>query len=163
MTLIELLVAMCLLAILSVLGYKAFSALLVTRERLMEVSSRWIGLSRTFAQLGDEVVASSDIQLDERPDGQWLKLSRPETSPDGGRDSVVYRAGAGGLTWASSRTGAAAFPVLGAEYRVVWSVRLADGGETSHWRQGAPGRPVALEMRVSGPLVGSVRRQWFLP
>lgn len=158
MTLIEVLVAMCLLAILSVLGYKAFSALLLTRERLMETSTRWIALSRVFGQVGDEIStlpAGGGLRLE--PDALRLASRRSDSA------EIVYRSGNDGLSWSSGRNEDRRFPVLGAEYRVSWSVQLDDGRVVARWRPGDAGRPAALGMHVSGPLVGTASRLWSLP
>ena len=161
MTLIEVLVAMCLLAILSVLGYKAFSALLVSRERLMETSTRWVDLARTFARFGDETAAADGVELDDS--SATLRLLLRGRSTATGTETIVYRADGSGLRWASDRAGNAAFAVLGNEYRVRCYLLLDDGREIARWRRGDPGQPVAVGMRVSGPLVGQVHRLWRLP
>lgn len=162
MTLIEVLVAISLLSILSVLGYKAFSALLLTRERLMEVSARWIDLSRTFAQLGETLDGAAAVQLLSTQEGQQLVLSLPAGPGGEAGEHIRYLAGPAGLQWTSSRYPRAAFPLLDGAYRTLWYVRLDDGRESMQWGPGAPGRPVALGMRVSGPLIGSVSRLWSL-
>ncbi|WP_208108404.1 PulJ/GspJ family protein [Paludibacterium purpuratum] len=167
MTLIELLVAMSLMAILSVLGYKGFSALLISRERLMEVSAQWVDLARVFARLGGEVSNLSpavgsvpSVQLEGDTDRQVLRLALPSSLLASGVDDVAYQVGVGGLDWSTARAAGQTFPLLGAGYRVHWRLQLEDGRWVDSWRQGGENRPRLLEMQVSNPAFGTITRYW---
>lgn len=169
MTLIEVLVAMSVLAILSVLGYRAFGALLIARERLMETSGQWIDLARLFRRVGRDLArlppqgaadAAAALQLDGAPDRQRLTLT--VFSPDGAEalERIRYDA-ASGLGWRSSRAGDTEYPLLPAGYRVHWRLLLEDGRWRADWP--APGsRPSALQLQVEADGIGSVSRLWSL-
>jgi general secretion pathway protein J len=177
MTLIELLVAMSLMAILSVMGYKSFSALLMSRERLMAVSAQWVDLARVFARLGSElgkltpvsapspvpVPQAEGLRLDGEAGGQVLHLALPCNLLAGGVDDIVYRVGPDGVEWSTARAAGQAFPLLGAGYRVHWRLQLDDGQWVEDWHQGASGRPRLLEMQVSHTAFGTITRYWRLP
>ena len=172
MTLIEILVAMCILAILSVLGYKAFSALLISRERLMETSASWVDLARLFRRIETDLDAlpvpdgrertSASLRLQDDAGAQRLMLSVFSPSRPDGKDVLVYQAGAG-LSWSSLRVPGERFDLLGAEYRIRWQVLLDDGRRVAVWPDGSDNEARALEMRIDGPAIGAVTRLWSLP
>lgn len=169
MTLIEVLVAMSVLAILSVLGYRAFGALLIARERLMETSGQWIDLARLFRRVGRDLARlpplgtpdnAAALQLDGAPGRQRLTLT--VFSPDGADalERIRYDAAAG-LGWRSSRAGDTLYPLLPAGVRVQWRLLLEDG----RWRQDWPAdgsRPHALQLQVEAAGIGRVSRLWSL-
>ncbi|MGL6071788.1 PulJ/GspJ family protein [Craterilacuibacter sp.] len=180
MTLIEILVAMSLLAILSVLGYKAFSSLLIAREHLVSLSDEWIGLARVMRRVEtdvgrlarDGVVAdmSAPALLLEDEDGkQTLQLAGYSSKSPEGRELRYYYADENGLQWASTLAGLDAEPrrerLLGAGYPVRFAVMLADGREMERWP--APGMPAgdarALVMTLTLPAGQPLRRLWSLP
>ena len=110
MTLIEILVAMSLLAILSVLGYKAFGSLLISRERLMQTSQQWVDAARAFRRLEGDLsgqvpaptqgqgpsLGASQLLLQSDGDGQTLTLQNFSARYPGGEERISYRAGAQG-------------------------------------------------------------------
>lgn len=168
MTLIELLVAMSLMAILSVLGYKGFSALLITRERLMAVSTQWVDLARVFARLGGELDrlpgdVPGRLRLDGDDGRQVLTLQLPSSLLPSGVDTIVYRIDPNGLAWSTARAAGQSFALLDEGFRVQWRVQLADGRWSPSWGGGNSARPRLLEMRVTQPGVDTVTRYWSLP
>jgi general secretion pathway protein J len=173
MTLIELLVAMSVLAILSVLGYRAFSALLLSREHLMDTATQWIELARVFRRVErdvqgmppqDEVAASAiDLRLEHLPQGMRLSLLRTSAWSRGEVERVRYQSNEQGLSWSSSRAGELAYPLLPAGHQVHWRLLLADGRWVEQWPDGGGGQLRALEMRVAHPVTGPVTRLWSLP
>ncbi|UGA39341.1 prepilin-type N-terminal cleavage/methylation domain-containing protein [Chromobacterium haemolyticum] len=108
MTLIEILVAMSLLAILSVLGYKAFGSLLISRERLMQTSEQWVDAARAFRRLEGDLtgqmpaptqgqgpsLGGSQLLLQSDGDGQTLTPCRvfPPAIPAGRSASATMPA-----------------------------------------------------------------------
>lgn len=182
LTLIEILVAMSLLAILTVMGYRAFGNLLAAREHIMQTGERWIQLARVLRrveadlqrlprqpQLNDSGQPRAVLQL--QADGQqqslWLQLAS-QRYPDG-EEQVRYLAG-GGLGWQAGPSATtlanASLPLLGSQYRVGWRVLAANGQWYSTWPpQLLNERPLAraLEIRVAMPGDEAVRRVWALP
>ncbi|WP_434633047.1 type II secretion system protein GspJ [Chromobacterium sp. CV08] len=186
MTLLEILVAMSLLAILSVMGYKAFGSLLIARERLMQTGAQWVDSARAFRRLesdltglqpqpsaGDQqqglVLGASTLTLLQDGQGQTLVLEMVSTRYPGGMERVVYQSGGGGTSWSAGDAGAGApiaYPLLGKDVTVAWRVMLNDGSWQDAWPVGdtAQGRvPRALEMRIKMPGGRTVRRIWGLP
>lgn len=175
MTLIEILVAMSVLAVLSVLGYKAFSALLISRERLMETSSQWVELARLFRRVeydldrlpvsGTGASQNAFLRLDAAAGVQRLTLSVYSAASERERDRIVYQPGTDGLSWSSARAEARVYPLLGPDYRVRWRILLDDGRWVSAWpdREGDTGVPRALELQVAQQGIGAVTRLWSLP
>ncbi|BEV73364.1 hypothetical protein THUN1379_28460 [Paludibacterium sp. THUN1379] len=172
MTLIELLVAMSLMAILSVLGYQGFSALLIARERLLSVSAQWVDLARVFARVGHDLdrlppLDGADprprLLLQGEPTNQVLSVWLPGTPSPGSLDQVRYRAGQEGLAWSSSRADGQFFPLLSSGARVQWRLQLDDGRWVEQWHGASANRPRLLEMQVRDRALGSVTRFWRLP
>jgi len=172
MTLIELLVAMSVLSILTVLGYRAFSALLHSREHLMNTSTQWIELARVFRRVERDLQgvpplsggrAEIELQLANAPQGARLSLLRTSAWSVSGYERVLYQSSAQGLSWSSSRAGEAAYPLLAAGYQVDWRLLLDNGRWVERWPDGEGGQLRALEMRVAHPVVGQVTRLWSLP
>jgi general secretion pathway protein J len=174
LTLIELLVAMILLAILSVLGYRAFGNLLIARERLMETGTRWVELARAFRRLEGELaelpplsqVSNGVPPLMLQLDGprQQLVLTRFSVRYQGGREALHYRADGQGLAWAAGAPELAAnfLPLLPADSPVHFRVMTASGNWLDSWP--VPGESArALEMAVTPPGSEPIRRQWALP
>jgi len=173
MTLIELLVAMSVLAVLSVMGYKAFSALLISREHLMSTSTQWIALARAFRQIERDLgglplpdaerMTPSALRLDGEPAAQRLILTVFSAARASGRDILVYQQQSDGLSWSSLRAGGATEHVFGADYRIRWRILLDDGRWVMHWPDANGGVPRALEMQVTQNSLGAVTRLWSLP
>ncbi|MCD0493531.1 GspJ family type II secretion system protein [Chromobacterium violaceum] len=186
MTLLEILVAMSLLAILSVMGYKAFGSLLIARERLMQTGEQWVDVARAFRRLESDLsgqqpaanaaeqqqgltLGASSLVLQQDGKGQALVLEAVSTRYPSGRERIVYQSGEGGVSWSAGEAGAASpvvYALLGRDMRVDWRVLLNDGSWQQAWPMGdaAQGRvPRALEMRVQMPGKGQARRIWVLP
>jgi len=174
LTLIELLVAMSLLAILSVLGYRAFGNLLIARERLMDSGTRWVELARTFRRLEGELAELSPLArvnngvppllLQQDGPRQQLVLRRFSARYAGGSEALRYRADGQGLAWSAGAPDAAAsfLPLLPADSPVHFRVMAASGNWFDSWP--VPGETArALEMAVTPPGSGPIRRQWALP
>lgn len=183
MTLIEILVAMSLLALLSVLGYKAFGSLLISRERLMQTSEQWVDAARAFRRLEGDLtgqmpaptqgqgpsLGGSQLLLQSDGDGQTLTLQSFSARYPGGQERISYHAGAQGLSWAAGDAqGAAptAYVLLGKDAAVRWRVMLDDGNWLENWppREASLARsPRALEMRIRMPGNEWAKRIWPLP
>lgn len=168
MTLIELLVAISVLAIMSLLGYRAFSALLISQAHLQSVSRQWLELARVFRRIERDletlpsmelpIAGHQQLQLEVAVAGGLLHLPTGHAGRFSGH--VLYQAGPEGLVWSSSQSGAASYPLLPAGYQVRWRLLLADGRWVAHWPDGAGGVLRALEMRIAHPATGEVRRLW---
>jgi len=173
MTLIEVLVAMSLLAILSVLGYQAFSNLLISRERLMETSAQWIDLARLFRRIERDLAGLEPTQvrapsrqrlsLEQAAEGQRLSLPIYSALADDGRERIVYQQQSAGLVWSSTRVEGEFFPLLSAASQVRWRLLLDDGRWVESLSDAPGAQARALEMRVSHVGIGSVTRLWRLP
>ncbi|AXE29187.1 hypothetical protein DK842_04205 [Chromobacterium phragmitis] len=186
MTLLEILVAMSLLAILSVMGYKAFGSLLIARERLMQTGEQWVDVARAFRRLESDLsglqppanaadqqqgltLGASSLVLQPDGKGQSLMLEMVSARYPGGMERIVYQSGAGGVSWSAGAAGQGspiAYALLGAGMRADWRVLLNDGSWQTAWPMGdaAQGRvPRALEMRVMMPGKQQARRIWVLP
>ncbi len=185
MTLLEILVAMSLLAILSVMGYKAFGSLLIARERLMQTGQQWVDAARAFRRLESDLtglqpqasqadpmqgqaLGASTLTLQQDGNGQTLALESVSTRYPSGKERVIYHAGAGGLSWSAGDAGGgqpAVYPLLGAEMKVSWRVLLNDGSWQDAWPSGG-GQGLSargLEMRIAMPGARQVHRLWVLP
>ncbi|QEL56565.1 type II secretion system protein GspJ [Chromobacterium paludis] len=185
MTLLEILVAMSLLAILSVMGYKAFGSLLIARERLMQTGEQWVDAARAFRRLESDLTSlqpqanqadlmqgqtlgASTLTLQQDGNGQTLALEAVSTRYPGGMERMIYHADAKGLSWSAGEAGGGqpvVYPLLGADMKVSWRVLLNDGGWLDAWPSGdAQGRVArGLEMRVAMPGGRVARRVWVLP
>jgi general secretion pathway protein J len=174
MTLIELLVAMSVLSLLSLLGYQAFAALLVSRTQLMATSTQWIELARVFRHLerdlerlppadGSPGALPVALQLDTSGAGMKLVLKLMNRTDGNGDERIEYRADRQGLFWASDRAGSGHYPLLPAAYRVSWRVLLSDGRWVGSYPDVQAGLPRLLEMRVEFAAAGYVTRWWRLP
>ncbi|OHX12868.1 type II secretion system protein GspJ [Chromobacterium sphagni] len=186
MTLLEILVAMSLLAILSVMGYKAFGSLLIARERLMQTGEQWVDVARAFRRLESDLtgqqpqptaadqqqgltLGASSLTLMQDGKGQSLVLEAVSTRYPGGVERVSYHAGNGGLSWSAGDAGGGAaisYALLGAGMQVSWRVMLNDGSWQDAWpiSDAAQGRVArALEMRVLMPGKQQAHRVWVLP
>ncbi|WP_199154403.1 type II secretion system protein GspJ [Chromobacterium sp. ASV23] len=184
MTLLEILVAMSLLAILSVMGYKAFGSLLIARERLMQTGQQWVDAARAFRRLESDLtglqpqasqadpmqgqaLGASTLTLQQDGNGQTLALESVSSRYASGKERVIYHAGAGGLSWSAGDAGGgqpAVYPLLGAEMKVSWRVLLNDGSWQDAWPSGGQGLSArGLEMRIAMPGARQVHRLWVLP
>lgn len=104
-TLVELLVAIALMAVLAVLGWRGLDSVLLSRERITEASDRLRALSLAFSQLEDDLRRSWPVRLlnlpvasiafvAETPDGPPTLMLLREMPPDSGPwqlQRVAYR------------------------------------------------------------------------
>lgn len=178
MTLIEILVAMSLLAILTVMGYRAFGNLLNAREHIMQTGERWVQLARVLRRVEADLQrlprqAPSEqqppaLQLQPAGQGQQLLLRLASSRYPDGQEYVQYRAAAG-LGWlagpATTPPDGEALPLLAGDYRVQWRVLAANGQWYPQWPAADAGspHPRALEMRVVVPGDETIHRVWALP
>ncbi|NDV13354.1 prepilin-type N-terminal cleavage/methylation domain-containing protein [Crenobacter caeni] len=189
MTLVEILVAMSLLAILSAMGYKAFSALMLSREQLTAYSARWTDLARVFHRVETDVAAlataaeagavppptasqADTLTLEETADGaQRLVLPAYGNKSPLGRIERVYLADGKGLSWQSRPLGFAReavperYPLFGGDTHARFAVLLAGNRESPRWPVDGvpPGDARALVMTVTLQGGQTVRRVWSLP
>ncbi|WP_028537152.1 prepilin-type N-terminal cleavage/methylation domain-containing protein [Paludibacterium yongneupense] len=179
MTLIEILVAMSLMAILSVLGYRAFSALLMTRERLVEVSRQWVGLARAFRRVEGDIgrlapqvapVAGAAPVLRLTPDGGGrLDLLVFSVRYPDGVEWIRYRGGADGVRWSAAAPAdidkQAGWRLLDPGASVRWRLLLSDGRWVESWPPllASAAVPRVLEMTARLPGEAPIRRLWNLP
>ena len=73
-TLVELLIALAILGLLSVLGYRAIAALATSETRLAEEAERWRTLDHLFARLEADCRAAQprDVRTGEATEPAWL-------------------------------------------------------------------------------------------
>jgi general secretion pathway protein J len=177
MTLIEIMVAMSLMAILSVLGYRAFSALLLTRERLVEVSREWVDLARAFRRVEGDLVRlppfdaaagkTVPLRLTPAAGGGHLDLLVFSARYPGGVEWIRYQGSGDGVRWSAAAPDdigtAPGWRLLDARAR--WRLLLSDGRWVEAWPPGLASAavPRALEMTVFLPGEAPVRRLWSLP
>ncbi|MGL6047586.1 MAG: PulJ/GspJ family protein, partial [Vogesella sp.] len=100
MTLIEILVAMSLLAILTVMGYRAFGNLLNAREHIMQTGERWVQLARVLRRVEADLQRlprqapteqeQPALQLQPAGQGQWLQLRLESSRYPDGQEQVQY-------------------------------------------------------------------------
>ena len=166
MTLIELLIAMSLMALLAILGYRAFASMLIARERLMSTASQWNDLARAFAQVERDVAALAPGQASATvalSSGQ-LQLSLPSTISADGKEARQYSALAGGLAWGWSNASsgpATLYPLLEAS-GTHWQIGTQDGAWHDNWPDGGS-LAVLLKLNVQLPDGETVQRLWALP
>jgi len=91
-TLLELLVAIAILALLSVLGYRALAALTDSEVRLTEEATRWRTLDQLFTRLESDMRQAQPrvVRASEASEPAWLGT----TDADGNADLRFSRAGA---------------------------------------------------------------------
>ncbi|RXZ43222.1 prepilin-type N-terminal cleavage/methylation domain-containing protein [Crenobacter cavernae] len=168
MTLIEVLVAMALMALLSVMGYRAFGNLLISRERLMTTADEWTALARAFSRVERDLArlppgtAGAALKLTE--DGA-LALTADAPNAIDGEEMIEYTVREQGLWWASHAANASGtgWPLLPGK-APAWQVGLSDGRWFARWPlPDGGGRPVAVKLSL--PLSGGhrVERVWALP
>jgi general secretion pathway protein J len=110
LTLIELLIALAIFAVLATFAYRALDQLMRTEQDVAAASQRWEGIARTFARLDRDVAAT---------------LPRAAINPFGEREPALYYA-ARGNTLALTRSGFAGEAGVGtAPQRVAY--RLEEG------------------------------------
>jgi general secretion pathway protein J len=162
MTLIELLVAISVLALLSVLGYGAFSSLLLSRTHLVAASEQWVQLTQVFRHLERDLERLPPggrrgllLELVAGSEQQVLRLQS-------GRERIAYLFSGQGLHWASDQVDGEAQRLLPPDCRVRWRVLLADG----RWVQRYAGNGFSvtrmLEMQLGCP-GAEITRRWRLP
>lgn len=187
MTLIEILIAMSILAILSVLGYKAFSNVLIARERLMDTSRQWVELARVFRRMetdwsrlpteaGIEFARqmgkpSYRLQLTQNETEGQLSLTVYSMRSPSGRETLAYRWGRSGLSWRVVRRSDVPadgpYELLPAGFQVHWRLMIKEGDYRDNWPVEGEGEsqlwPQALEMRIVLPDGTAVTRLWEVP
>lgn len=176
LTLIEILVAMSLMAILTVMGYRAFGNLLLAREHVMQVGEQWVEIARVLRRLESELLRQprqadgarhpAALRLEGGADGQLLDLWLETASNMAGLETVQYRGGAG-LRWQVRAEGETAsgevYPLLPANVRASWRVLDGNGQWHASWPPaGSNAQARALEMRLQLPGEEMVRRVWSL-
>lgn len=167
LTLIELLIAMSLMALLAILGYRAFASLLISRERLISTGSEWNNLARAFSRVERDIAnlspgeGAKTISLQQ---GR-LVLALPSARSAEGWEWRQYQPTASGIAWgwstASSPASINSYPLLEAA-TPQWSVGLGDGSWHESWPDGH-GNPVALKLTVKLSDGQKVERIWALP
>lgn len=165
LTLIELLIAMSLMALLAILGYRAFASLLIARERLMSTGSQWNDLAHAFAQVERDVAQLPPGQVNALALQQgWLTLNVPNAGVPDGREWRRYRPASGGLAWSwgtASSVPANDWPLLEAS-GTRWQVGLQNGAWRDSWPDGND-KPILLKLTVKLADGGEVERVWALP
>ncbi|AXK40571.1 prepilin-type N-terminal cleavage/methylation domain-containing protein [Crenobacter cavernae] len=168
MTLIEVLVAMALMALLSVMGYRAFGNLLISRERLMATADEWTALARAFSRVERDLsrlppgAAGAALRLAE--DGA-LALTADAPNAIDGEETIEYSVREQGLWWASHEVNASgtAWPLLPGK-APLWQVGLSDGRWFARWPlPDGGGRPVAVKLSLPLSDGHRVERVWALP
>lgn len=167
MTLIEVLVAMSLLAVLSVLGYKAFSALLISRQHLMTVSEQWLTLARLFRRIeldlrhveASEAISTKSLQLGANGDTRHLLL-HVYSQQTHNKKTIDYLAEPTGLYWRDRGLSEQAYLLLEPTYQVSWRILSATGSWLEQWPTPGHKIPTALEMRIVHPTLGTITRIW---
>ncbi|MEW5791606.1 MAG: type II secretion system minor pseudopilin GspJ [Pseudomonadota bacterium] len=146
-TLIEILVAILIFAVMSVMAYRGLSAVLTARERLTEVNARWRELALAFAQMNQSLDAVVPYPVDG---------IGPEAAPFVGRETAP---GPEDAQLAMTTMGDPARPAAQNAARRV-GYRLRDGRlEYLVWPAplaGPPGRPRVLTL-LEGVQVFRVR------
>lgn len=103
-TLIELMIAISLMAVLAVLGWRGLDSVLRSRERIVEASDGIRAVSLALTQMEDDLLRSWSVRLIaptarpvafgfERPDGtpDLLILREPSVESGNGVQRIVYR------------------------------------------------------------------------
>ena len=174
MTLIEILIAMSLLSILTVMGYRAFGNLLSAREHIMQTGERWVQLARVLRRIEGDVqrLPRQWPQPDEVPalqlNGDSLLMTLGSARQPDGVETLRYQAGQG-LTWQlQTPPDGTTYPLLATQYQVRWRVLASDGQWHGQWPVPASGsgeklRARALEIRITMPQDETVQRVWSLP
>jgi general secretion pathway protein J len=178
-TLLELLVALAILALLSVLGYRALASLSDSEVQLTEETRRWRALDQTFtrleadlrqalprdARLGDAVQAAW-LGAPDRDGNSELSFSRagPEFTPDVGSagQRLGYRLRDGAvevLYWPYLDNAAGATPEAYALVRGIAGLSISYLDSRGAWRNVWPisgDPPLPRAVRVALTLAGGV-------
>ena len=131
-TLLELLIAVSLMAVLAVLGWRGLDSVLTTRDRIVQASDDLRALSAAFSQMDEDLRRSWPVRLLNLP---VASLGFVPEGTDGAPGMELLR---------ELPAGSAAMPVQRVVYRVrdgvlergfaAWAMPSADGGGTSSVR-----------------------------
>ncbi|RIX47011.1 MAG: prepilin-type N-terminal cleavage/methylation domain-containing protein [Rhodocyclales bacterium GT-UBC] len=100
-TLIEVLVAMTLVALLGVLGYRGLESTRRTAAHLADNAQRWQAVALATERFGRDVRQAIDrpgYRADGSPSPAWWGRRQPDTQPDAAHLSLTRLGGAGGDT-----------------------------------------------------------------
>lgn len=156
-TLIEILIALAILGLIAVLGYRAVSSLTESEARLAAESERWRELDATFARIESDMRLAQprEVRTGEAAEAAWLaqkddagnamlRIARagPEFSiePGSAGQRIGYRLRGGAievLYWPhldqSASVGAAAYPLAGGIARLDIAYLDMRGGWHDRW------------------------------
>jgi general secretion pathway protein J len=186
-TLLELLVAMAVLALLGALGFRGLSSVLDAEARLQAETRRWNDLALLFSQLGEDMTMAA-----ERPVRELAGRTSPALSLQGPTDDanqphlVLTRLGAGDgsaaqsaprrvgyrlregkleyLVWPSPDAVPGVLPAahvaLEGVESVQWQALDGNGGWVNAWPAGGPANelPRAISVRLALADGGEVTR-----
>jgi general secretion pathway protein J len=166
-TLIELLIALTIFTILSVISYRALASIFQTREQLNTESTKWRDLSLFFTRLDNDFanVLSREIRTADGRTAAPLCLNAytPATNEatlaftrtgfadvnneNGAPQRVGYRLTDGKLEWLwwsaldqAPRTSPSVYPALGNVAEAKWRA-LPPGSNNTNWQQDWPASP----------------------
>lgn len=182
LTLIELLVALVIFALLGVMAYRAVAAAAASRERIAAELLRWRAIANFFqvaeidlAQfvqrpVGAQTATSASLALNRAEDGTseigFLKLD--------GSGGAVRRRGYRfdgerivQLRWPGidATTAPAAYPILDRVKAMHWTILTADGQRSGTWPPvgvSAAAAPAAIEFELELPDVGTLQRVFVI-
>jgi general secretion pathway protein J len=181
MTLIELLVALVIFAILGVMGYRATAVAVESRERIAAEMQRWRDIANFLqivemdliqrverpAQVVVEGAAKPSASFLVRPSSDGLEFSFLKLDGGGGRpgrrgyrfkDGQVWQ-----LRWPGTddQSEPEPFVVLEKVDALHCTVIVSDGTRYTTWpdeQTGGTNKPVAVEIEMELPDVGTIRR-----
>ncbi|MDB5887997.1 MAG: hypothetical protein JWM03_869 [Rhodocyclales bacterium] len=189
LTLIELLVALVVMAVLGIMSWRGIDSALNSREHIVEVSQRWQKLSRGFSliehnflQIAERDVSTSTpalasnglpgFQLQKLPDGQQRLIYWRMDSVQGARlagfrldgDKLML------LRWTHNMPVPAAQDNISAEKliegvrNVRWEAMASNGQWTDTWppQAQAGGLPIGLRLDMDIDDVGHIQRLFAL-
>ena len=176
-TLIEVMVALAVVAVLGLIAYRGVAAAADTRQRLAEHNARWQDIVRLVRRLESDclqmaarpTVAGGDVSLVRLDDGRSKGLVFSFLRVDGAGGQVRrngYRYAGGQLEllrWPSSRNADAPRADLLLDQVAAFELRFfrSNGQTTRQWppEGAAPGElPVAIDFDMDLPDAGHIRR-----
>lgn len=174
-TLIELMIAISLMAVLAVLGWRGLDSVLRSRERIVEASDSIRAVSLAFTQMEDDLLRSWSVRLIapaarpvafgfERPDGtpDLLILREPSVESGNAVQRIVYRLRndrleRGFAPWRPAASGAAVTTITstGSEVEPFWQTLLegVSALQVRAWVDGQgwqPAQSLAVRTGTSG-------------
>lgn len=136
MTLLEVMVAMALLAVLGAMASKGLAQVIRARDVVYDEQARWRGIAMTWARVGEDVTTAVDGLPMEVPQTRWQ-----------GQGATAHWA-----VWG------AAGSVLPVQYTLrAGSLVRTLGADLSRARDAAPGTGQAEAQGLETPLLGGVR------